>query len=81
MSDSFFFPPTDQKQPLPVDSPQSFKEAMIRAFGCLPPWRLGQDAIPILRGMAAIDRQKAAPYERLSHKIAENGEIEVWAES
>jgi len=72
---------TERGTRLNVNAPSAFIEAMTKAFGSAP-WTLGDKAIPILKGMGAVQVlvETEEPYSYLAALIEQNGEIRVWSE-
>jgi hypothetical protein len=65
---------------LGVDAPSSFIEAMEKAFGDKP-WRLTEEDVQVLKGMAAVyDGYSEHPFKDLIKAVERLGVVEVWPE-
>ena len=78
MSASIRWSLTSNGKSLDVWSPDDFLGAMGRVFGD-GPWTLGEGSLSVLRGMAAVDKNRHNGYGDLIRIIETHGEVKVWA--
>ena len=70
----------EDHESLYVLAPSSFIESMERA-GLRLPCEIGDGAVPVLTGMAAMHRNDGKnPYEEMIELIEKHGTIRIWAE-
>ncbi len=74
-------PVSTKKNDLNCGTPSQFSNSMQRAFNRDFPMKLGEEAIPTLRGMSALSTNASkCPYEELIRRIENQGRIEIWLE-
>ena len=79
MSADIYWLPSERGKNLNVSAPSRFIDTLTRAFG-EGPWTLDESALPILKGIMAVDdafMEKSA-WKDLYAALETHGEIKIW---